>query len=929
VRDSAGLDEGMVGRDAQVVAVLGLLAGARERFTALLVEGDEGIGKTTVFQEALRIAGHEDFRVLTCRHGASEAGIAFTAVGDLLDTVSAGELAMLPVPQRRALEVALLRAEPDPDSRSVDQRAIAAGIRSLIVAMAEERPLLVAVDDVQWMDPASVSILEFVLRRLGPQRVGLLVTRLLGQPLRPDLDRLLPREVLARERLGALGVGALEHVLRRQFGDDWPRATLLRIHDASRGNPLFALEIGHALAGRRTISPFEPLPVPNDVRDVVRARVEALPDATRDLLLAASLLAVPSAVTLARAFARPPQADIEPAERGGVASFVDGVVVFAHPLHAAAVIANATTAGRHRMHLRLASAVDDPEARGRHFALGAEEPAEAVAAIVEEGAAAARGKGHLQAAAELLEHARTLTPGPDVVARQRRGVQSAELHMQAGDRARSRALLEELVGAPLGPLLRADVLRLLGELCLVEDDVAQSARLLSGALVLAAPDPRRAARIQRELAYVTTLQMDFRAAAEHARQALAARRELDDRPLLADALAQCAMSDFLAGRGADWSLIDEALALDGPDELELNGMPPAGVAACLMMWAGRHDEARELMRSACGRLRDGGRERDLAQALLWSSWLETRDGNLHAAGLLADEALSYAELTDSDSLARWASAQRAWVDAHVGLAAQARHRVGALSSAGAGAAHVDLWISAALSLADMSVGDCAAAWQATRTLVELVERWGVGEPMVLMPLPDALEAMIGLGDLDRAEVLLADFERRGRQLDRVWALCTAARCRGLLLAARGDLTGAARSLEHALAEHDRMAFPFDRARTLLAFGVVQRRSRRRARARTMLEQAAMEFERMGAHAWAERAHVEIGRIAGRAPRSAGTLTAGERRVADLAIDGLSNKQIAATLYVGVHTVEVHLSNAYTKLGIRSRSQLARALAGSA
>ena len=153
-----------------------MFSGARERLTALVFEGAAGIGKTTVFREALRIADENGFRVFACRPGETDAGISFTAVGDLFGAVSAAELGALPAPQRRAVEVALLRVEPEDGGRFLDQRVVAAGVRSLIVAIAAERPVLLAVDDVQWLDSASVSVLSFVLRRLGPEHVGVVAT---------------------------------------------------------------------------------------------------------------------------------------------------------------------------------------------------------------------------------------------------------------------------------------------------------------------------------------------------------------------------------------------------------------------------------------------------------------------------------------------------------------------------------------------------------------------------------------------------------------------------------------------------------------------------------------------------------------------------------------------------------------------------------
>jgi len=236
------------------------------------------------------------------------------------------------------------------------------------------------------------------------------------------------------------------------------------------------------------------------------------------------------------------------------------------------------------------------------------------------------------------------------------------------------------------------------------------------------------------------------------------------------------------------------------------------------------------------------------------------------------------------------------------------------------------WSAAAQAMIGVSVGDYEAAWRGARELTEAVERQGIGEPVPLLFLPDALEALVALGRLDRAEPLLGRFDSRARELDSAWALATGHRCRGLLLAARGDLAGAGRALEQALAEHERVDLPFDRARSLLVKGTLERRLRRRAGAARALEEARSEFDRMGARLWTARARAELERVAGRPPRSRGELTAAELRVAELGAEGLSNKEIAAALFVSAHTVEVHLSHAYAKLGVHSRAQLARRLA---
>jgi DNA-binding CsgD family transcriptional regulator len=241
--------------------------------------------------------------------------------------------------------------------------------------------------------------------------------------------------------------------------------------------------------------------------------------------------------------------------------------------------------------------------------------------------------------------------------------------------------------------------------------------------------------------------------------------------------------------------------------------------------------------------------------------------------------------------------------------------------------HPMLWASSALALLELSLGDAAAAWRAVEPLTESVEAQGMGEPDAQRFLPLALEALIALGELDRAARLLDSFEGAAEKVDRGWALATGARCRGLLLAARGDLDGAERALQRALAAHARLQMPFELARTLLVHGQLLRRRRQKRTARASLEQALALFEELDAPLWAERARAELARL--RPQRDTDELTPAERRVVVLAAAGRSNKQIAAELFVSVHTVERHLSHAYAKLGVRSRTELARRLAAPA
>jgi DNA-binding CsgD family transcriptional regulator len=230
-----------------------------------------------------------------------------------------------------------------------------------------------------------------------------------------------------------------------------------------------------------------------------------------------------------------------------------------------------------------------------------------------------------------------------------------------------------------------------------------------------------------------------------------------------------------------------------------------------------------------------------------------------------------------------------------------------------------------LGFLELSLGNVEAADGCLRPLPARVVSLGWNEPTYSPIWPNAIEALIALGELEQARDYANEYEVRAERSTSPWALSTAARCRGLLRAAEGDLNAAFQAFERALAEHARMPGPFERGRTLLALGATLRRARQKRAARESLEAALAIFDQLGAPLWAEKARAELARISGR-PRASQELTETERRVAELVAEGRSNKEVAAQLYVSVHTVDAHLTRIYRKLGLRSRAELAHRLA---
>jgi DNA-binding CsgD family transcriptional regulator len=376
----------------------------------------------------------------------------------------------------------------------------------------------------------------------------------------------------------------------------------------------------------------------------------------------------------------------------------------------------------------------------------------------------------------------------------------------------------------------------------------------------------------------------------------------------------------------DWEKVTRSLELEGPHPLVPLVRCPTMIAGLLMLFVGRLSEARERLRAVWARCDEQGEENDLAFIVLWLAWLETHRADVVVAKQLVNQGATLAVLSGAFTMHGWALSQRAYLLALAGEAAAARRccEEALELSQQYGYAVPMVWVAAAQAMLELSRGDAEAAWRGCELLTSGLEYAGIGEPTTVFFVPDAIEALIALGQLDRAERLLEVFESRSRELDRAWTLATGARCRGLLQAARGDLTAAEAAFNLALSEHDRLEMPFERGRTLLCLGRVKRRAKQRKAARETLGGALEIFERVGASLWAERARQELERTHVReAPLE---LSPSEAQVVQLAAQGLKNREIAERLFLSPKTVEANLARAYRKLGVRSRAELGGAMA---
>src|SRR5438445_8761192 len=287
---------GMIGREAELATIREFVAGISAGPCSLLLEGAVGIGKTTLWRAGVRAAQELSHEILFCRPAKLESRLAFGAIIDLFADIDDAVLASLPAPQRHALEVALLRRETSPDDR-VQPREAAVGALGAIRTLARSSPVLIAIDDVQWLDAPSARVVAYAVRRLEHEPVGLLMT--CRDELKPpfQLEQLRPEHEIARLELLPLTLGALHRLVRERLGLSLPRPTLTRLLRTSGGNPFFALEILRSLGGEMPNTAAE-LPIPGSLRELVAERLAALPVAAREAVLASFALSRPTAAAI-------------------------------------------------------------------------------------------------------------------------------------------------------------------------------------------------------------------------------------------------------------------------------------------------------------------------------------------------------------------------------------------------------------------------------------------------------------------------------------------------------------------------------------------------------------------------------------------------------------------------------------------------------
>jgi DNA-binding NarL/FixJ family response regulator len=900
----------VIGRDEELAVVGAVLERGASRAAACVIEGELGVGKTTVWTAALETASERGYRVLSSRPTEVEASFAFAAVGDLLRENLDAVLPALPVPQRRALETALLVVD---ETVTPEPHTVSVGVLGALLLLAAERPLVVGVDDVQWLDSPSRRVLEFVARRAWSHPVVLVLAERVEREGSPTFELGVPSD---RIQLRPLSPGSLHRLIHDRLDVAFSRPLLLRLHETSGGNPFYAIELARALiASGGAPAPDEPLPVPGKLRELVARRLATLSRPTRDALLPAAASARPTRSLLSREA-------LDEALDADVLVLEGEHVRFRHPLFASVLYAGAPRRKRRAVHGRLARLVADPEEAARHLALATNEPDASVAGRIEQAAARARARGAPTAAAELMEQAAALTPPSGVADRARRVLAAAQSHIDAGT-GRANALVESVLPLTQGDI-RARALRLLALHRREREAFGAEHALLREALAHIETDALLEAEIRVDL--VNPL---FNTAAErmedsdaNAERAVEIAEQAGDPALLSSALVARAHLDFVRLRRVRMEDFERAVVLE--QSLAHAGMLARLTLARVRIWTGQLDAARAALTPLYEEARAAGLRSEF-WALSFLVDAETRAGNLARARELADEFAAISQPATRILTDVVAVLSSGLISAWTGEVERARREADeAIRRADAGG-----WPSRVVEsrwvrgLVELSIGDPAAAYEYFAPAIARVWEGGIGGPSRHVPLfRDGAEALAQLGRLDEVPRLVEWLETDS---ENPWARAAAAHSRGVAADASGNENQALAALEHAVELFGGLPLPLDLARALLALGSAQRRARLKRDARVSLERAVLIFDERGARLWVEQARRELARIGGRA-RADSDLTASERRVAELVAEGLTNKEVAHRLFVTDRTVEGHLSRIYVKLGIRSRAELARRFA---
>ena len=899
---------------------------AREEPGLLTIAGEAGAGKSTLWRAGIAAATETGCRVLRSEPSASDADAPFAGLSDLLSGVLPEVASGIPGPQREALEVALL-LRPAGD-KPATAHAVGLAVLAALRSCRDTGPVLVAIDDVQWLDAGSIEALAFALRRITTGPLGVLLaarTEAPADPLTidapplPDSWRDLPAAVPGAGRIDLVPLDQ-----RQIQGLLPPTATAGQARLAaaqSRGNPFWAIQVAASLGAAET-------PVPQLALTLTRRLARSLSPPAADALAvvaAAGRIAVPDAIAVLGHLVGDPAAALDAAVLAGAVAETGGRVAAAHPLIGAAAVESLPPSRRLGIYRRLAEAATTPESHARFAALAAGPgPDSRVADALDAAAEAAHTRAANAAAGRFAAQAVTFTPESDPAAMVRRRIRAGELLLQAGDIDGSVEHLEALDTAVLGTPELERALPLLTDVVEALRGPAAAAALVARVVHPAGPDPRRRGLV---LALASDMLYGIRgkrraAAAEAIACAEAAGP--DAAPTLHRALLNLMIAKVTGGEGLDTGLLERLERLE-------DVLPPIP----LYDTAERHrglwsrfvedlDTSQAALRRLIARARDTGEDLPLVIFLLHLAETLELSGDFEAAGAAVAEARQAAAFYDWPA-SPWQVRPQCKLLIAAGNLDEALRLADELRPGDETQPPAARFVGASL-LGKVSAwrGDTVTAIGHFELAAWCADQVDWSDPGVRERIDTWLaEAYVSVGRLEDAGRIAACLREIGARLNRPALSGDAARIDALAAAAAGDLDTAAASARKAVEAHEQSPLRVELARSLLVLGRIERRRRARRQARAALQRASTLASEMGHRPLQAEIGRELPRIA--AARSGNELTDAEQRVADQIAVGATNKDAAAALFISVRTVETHVAAIYRKLGVRTRSELRRTL----
>jgi DNA-binding NarL/FixJ family response regulator len=907
----------LIGRASERAEILAVLDASADRVVALLLTGAAGIGKTAIWQSIVAQRRAAGDHVLISRATSAEARLPWVGMTDLMRTMPPTMLETLPEVQRRALEVVSLQSAST-KAPALDERMVGTALLSALQSATKTAPVLLAIDDLPYLDTASASAVTFALRRIeGPHSARLLAT-VRDHDVRLPVLQGLPSDRVSVIAVGPLTLGALFDLLQTRRGIRLARPILLRVYETSGGNPLYALELARAL-DRLEISPKAgtPLPVPAGLNALVDARVGDLPDDVADVVAATAAAwrftatdrdidAIDRAVTAGMVVVD------EPAVVGG-----PRIIRAAHPLLSAAAYNGLTAPRRRQLHARLATAADDPVERVRHAALAASEPQAALAADLDVGVTAALAAGVPDIAVGLAQL--SLEHTTDDALRPARLDRLADAQLRSGDSSGAWRSQSEAVAATEPGAARARRRIRLAEIATEVTSWADAERELQVAIAEAAGDPLVLAEALLTVAAVTD---DIDVSESSAQQAvdLLVAQDDPDPMILSGALGQLAGARFRAGRGLDHELFARAIEIErAHPSRRLSDRADASYAA-LLKYADDIDVAEDRLLALLDEARATGDLSSITYSLGHLVPIYLWRGQLARGRTYADEHFEVAvqgELQSQETQARYNLGLAMAYQGHLDEAS--RVLLGVLEAEG-----TNPWIvhrvHAVLGFVALSRNDAIGAVEHTDLWHAALVQMHFGEPGYSRSHLDHVCALVEAGRTPDAATFCDELSVQATRSGRKSAAAVVLTGRAMLEAHAGRMNAALALSASALSWYDTSPLRFDRARTLLIAGRISRRAKAKTDARALLMEAEHEFASFGATAWQKQATAELARVNVR-PSAPSELTETERLVAQLAASGLSNKEVADRSFLAVKTVEANLARVYRKLGIRSRAEL--------